>query len=216
MIESKIYITQLFENICIKDDRKSFEEIFKLLYERLLNFCINYVKHRETAEEIVSDVFLKLWLKRKDISHVANIESYLFIAVKNHSLNYLKQFSNYRIVYLEDAGGHELVTADNPENELERKEIFFKMNQAIDALPQQCKIIFKLIKEDGFKYKEVAEILNLSPRTVETQLVRAMRKLDKTIEPYLDFNRKLPKGKDKIFPLIKPLLFSIFIFVACK
>jgi RNA polymerase sigma-70 factor (ECF subfamily) len=72
------------------------------------------------------------------------------------------------------------------------------MDQEVDRLPDQCRKVFKLIKEEGFKYKEVAEILNISPRTVETQLVRAMRRLNEAIGPYLPNNRE--SGK-KIFPL---------------
>lgn len=209
MTEAKSHIAQLLENICVDDDRKSFEELFRLMYERLLNFCINYVKDKESAEEIISDIFLNIWMKRKNLFHVQNLETYLFIAVKNRSLNHLKRFSNYRVVYLEDLGSHELINANDPEKELEKKEIFFKMDQAIDSLPQQCKIIFKLIKEEGLKYKEVAEILGLSPRTVETQLVRAVKKLDAVIMPYLNSGRKNPKNKLKVFPLIKSIVFSI-------
>lgn len=209
MTEAKSHIAQLLENICVDDDRKSFEALFRLMYERLLNFCINYVKDKESAEEIISDLFLNIWMKRKTLFHIENLETYLFIAVKNRSLNHLKRFSNYRVVYLEDMGSHELINANDPEKELEKKEIFFKMDQAIDSLPQQCKIIFKLIKEEGLKYKEVAEILGLSPRTVETQLVRAVKKLDAVIMPYLNCGRKNSKSKLKVFPLIKSILFSI-------
>ena len=208
MTEPKSHIAQLLESICVDDDRRSFDHLFKLMYERMLNFCVNYVKDKESAEEIVSDVFLKIWMKRKDICHVQNLETYLFIAVKNHSLNHLKRFSNSRVVYLEDMGSYEIINANNPEKELEEKEIFFKMDQAIESLPQQCKIIFKLVKEEGLKYKEVAEILGLSPRTVETQLVRAVKKLDAIITPYLTSARKNPKNRLKIFPLIKSILFS--------
>jgi RNA polymerase sigma-70 factor (ECF subfamily) len=81
---------------------------------------------------------------------------------------------------------------------MEWKEILFKLDQEVDRLPDQCRKVFKLIKEEGFKYKEVAEILNISPRTVETQLFRAMRRLNETIGPYLSNNK--PGGK-KIFPL---------------
>jgi RNA polymerase sigma-70 factor (ECF subfamily) len=83
--ESKTHIARLLENICLKDDQKSFEEVFKLFYERLLNFCIRYIKDRESSEEIVSDVLFRIWLKRSELSHVQNLETYLFIAVKNQS-----------------------------------------------------------------------------------------------------------------------------------
>jgi RNA polymerase sigma-70 factor (ECF subfamily) len=211
--EGKTHITELLENICQKDDQRSFEELFKLLYERLLSFCIHYVKHRESAEELVSDVFVKLWTKRKNLSHIQNPEVYFFIAVKNCSLNHIKQFSNYRITYFEDEGIHKLINTHDPGKELERKELLFKMDQVVNSLPMQCKIIFNLIKEEGMKYKEVAQILDLSPRTVETQLVRAMKKLDKIITPYLSSSQEHPKNRNKILQSVKSILFSIISFI---
>jgi RNA polymerase sigma-70 factor (family 1) len=209
MKESKTYIAQLIGNICQRDDQESFEKIFKLFYGRLKNLCIQYINDREAAEEIISDVLFRIWVKRKELSHVQNIENYLFIMVKNQSLNYTKQFSNYKVVYFEETGDHQLLNTDDPGKELERRELIFKMNQAIETLPQQCKIIFSLVKEEGLKYKEVAQILNISPRTVESQLVRAMQKLDKILSPYIHAHSASPKSKAKTITKIKFILFSI-------
>lgn len=211
--EEKIYIATLLKNVFHDEDQHSFEKLFKIFYQRLLNFCMYYIKHKESAEEIVSDIFVNLWMKRKELNHIRNLETYLFISVKNHSLNHIKQFSNYRVTYLEDGGVHALVNTSDPEKELEMRELIFKMDEAVNSLPPQCKIIFNLIKEEGLKYKQVAEILSLSPRTVETQLVRAMKKLDKILTPYLSSSRqKRPKDKIKVLPLIKSILFSIIFF----
>lgn len=217
MKEDKTHIATLLKNVFEEEDQHSFEKLFKIFYQRLLNFCMYYIKHKESAEEIVSDIFVNLWIKRKELGHIRNLETYLFIAVKNHSLNHIKQFSNYRVTYLEDDGIHALVNTNDPEKELEMRELTFKMNEAVNSLPPQCKIIFNLIKEEGLKYKQVAEILNLSPRTVETQLVRAMKKLDKIITPYLSSSHRTPsKAKAKVLPLIKSILFSVIFFLACK
>jgi RNA polymerase sigma-70 factor (ECF subfamily) len=210
--EEKIHIATLLKNVFQNEDQHSFEKLFKIFYQRLLNFCMYYIKHKESAEEIVSDIFVNLWMKRKELGHIRNLETYLFISVKNHSLNHIKQFSNYRVTYLEDGGIHALVNTSDPEKELEMRELIFKMDEAINSLPPQCKIIFNLIKEEGLKYKEVAEILSLSPRTVETQLVRAMKKLDKILTPYLSSQRH-SKDKIKVLPLMKSILFSIIFFL---
>jgi len=205
--ESKIHIAQLLENVCLRDDQKSFEKLFEMFYERLLNFCIHYIKDRESAEEIVSDVFFRIWVKRTELSHVQNPETYLFIAVKNQSLNHIKHFSNYRVVYLEESGVHQFLNTHDPEKELERRELLFKMSQAIETLSQQCKVVFSLIKEEGLKYKEVAEILDISPRTVETQLVRAMQKLDKILSPYVHSDKGRTGSKTKVINVIKSFIF---------
>jgi RNA polymerase sigma-70 factor (family 1) len=207
--KNKEHIARLLQRICGADDEKAFEEIFQIFYERLLNFCIDYVKDKGYAEEIVSNVLLKFWMKRKE-SEIRNLETYLFIAVKNTSLNHLKQYSNLRLVYLEDAGVHDIMNPHDPGKELERRELIFKMNEAIETLPLQCKIIFKLVKEEGLKYKQVAEILEISPRTVETQLVRAMKKLDHILSPYIDSKQSPAKTRNKPFESLNFLFSWIF------
>lgn len=174
------------------DDEQAFACLFRHFYDRLLHFCEQYVHAREVAEEIVSDVFVKLWHRRGELEKVANLQVYLFVAVKNHSLNYLEQYSKLRIVPIEDTGMADLRHSTDPEQDLEWKELRFKMDQIVAALPEQCRRIFKLIKEDGLKYKEVAEILNISPRTVETQLFRAMRRLQDGLSQLHKDNNILP------------------------
>ena len=167
----------LWKKICFNDDLKAFEALFYSLNNRLIKFCVLYVHQKEAAEEIVSDIFVKCWEGRKSLTEIANPETYLFVAVKNQSLNYVKKYSNIHLVQIESSDKVEFVNTYDPEKELERKELHFLLDQAISKLPQQACIVFKLIKEDGMKYKEVAEILNISPRTVQTQLFRAIKKL---------------------------------------
>ena len=136
-----------------------------------------YLHQKEAAEEIVSDAFVKCWINRKNLRDIRNIDTYLFVAVKNQSLNYIKKYSHVTLVQVEDTNEVRFVRPFTPQEALEKKELLFRMEQSIEELPQQCRIIFRLIKEEGIKYKEVAEILNISPRTVQTQLFRAMKKL---------------------------------------
>jgi len=174
---SKTDTSGLWKQVCFDDDIKAFELLFHTLNTRLIKFCIFYIRQKEAAEEIVSDVFIKCWESRKNLTEVANLETYLFVAVKNQSFNYLKKFSSIHLVQIEASDEVEFVNTFDPEKELERKELHFLLDKAIASLPQQACIIFRLIKEDGMKYKEVAEILNISPRTVQTQLFRAVKKL---------------------------------------
>jgi len=176
-ILNKPDIFDLWKQICFEDDLKAYEMLFQMLNTRLIKFCVFYIRQKEAAEEIVSDVFVKCWESRKNLTQIVNPETYLFVAVKNQSFNYLKKYSNIHVVQIEESNEVEFVNTFDPGKELERKELHFLLDQAIASLPQQACIVFKLIKEDGMKYKEVAEILNISPRTVQTQLFRAMKKL---------------------------------------
>lgn len=209
-MQKEVNINDLWERITVDSDSKSFEVFFHELNPRLVKFCTMYVQYQQVAEEIVSDVFVKCWMDRAKMRDVLKPETYLFIAVKNHALNYNKRFSSVQLVNLDDhEGGAQLVNSVSPEMELEKKELLFQMDQAISSLPRQCSIIFRLIKENGMKYKEVAEILNISPRTVHTQMLRAMKKMTVSMEPYLKkANKQKPDNIDSIVTAL--LLISIF------
>jgi RNA polymerase sigma-70 factor (ECF subfamily) len=167
-----------------KDNQKAFRDLYCLFFTRLFNFAILHVHKKEIAEELVNDVMVKVWNKRQTITDIQNFETYLFVAIRNHSLNYLSTYSNYHIA-IEPEGTHaKVINLNDPQKELEWKEISFQLDKTISNLPDQCRTVFKLIREEGLKYKQVAEILNISPRTVETQLFRAVKKLDKVIREF--------------------------------
>jgi RNA polymerase sigma-70 factor (family 1) len=206
----KHYLKLLIKNIAEDDDQQALGKLFKLLYERLVNFSKNYVQSRELAEEIVSDVFVKLWNNRKQCSSILDPEAYLYVAVKNQSLNNISKTAKsfVEIGQAEAFDITHLIEAFDPERELEIQELQHNINVAIDTLPPQCKAIFKMIKDDGFKYKEVADILEISPRTVETQLVRALKRLDLALAPYVaqKIKKKTPKQSTGVFNLRSLLL----------
>jgi RNA polymerase sigma-70 factor (family 1) len=191
-----------------KSNQRAFEDLYRLFFSRLFNFSMLYVHTKEAAEEIVNDIMIKVWNKRDDISSIENLETYLFVAVRNHSLNYLQKYSHYHIAIEPESGMAEVVNIHNPEKELEWKEINSKLHMAVEQLPDQCRTFFKLIKEEGFKYKQVAEILGLSPRTIETQLFRAIKKLSAVLKDYTD--KPIGKRNNNNTPLISLLLFIIF------
>ena len=186
-----------------QSNQKAFENLYRLFFPRLYNFAMLYVHKKEVAEEIVNDVMVKIWEKRDMVNTIENLETYLFVAVRNHSLNYLQKYSHYHVSVEPETGLAEVISFTDPSKDLEWKEINSKLSLAIEQLPNQCRTVFKLIKEEGFKYKQVAEILNLSPRTVETQLFRAIKKLNAVVLIYIE---KIPNKKTNHKPLFGLLL----------
>jgi RNA polymerase sigma-70 factor (ECF subfamily) len=180
-----------------KNNQKAFKDMYCLFFARLFNFAMLYVHKKEIAEELVNDIMVKVWNKRETITVIQNFETYLFVAIRNHSLNYLSTYSNYHIAIEQEGKQAKVINLNDPEKELEWKEISFQLDKTIDKLPDQCRTVFKLIREEGFRYKQVAEILNISPRTVETQLFRAIKKLDKVIQAYLEHS--MSKTKKTLF-----------------
>jgi RNA polymerase sigma-70 factor (family 1) len=165
------------------DNQKSFTEFFNIYYSRLHRFAINIVKSELLAEEIVLDVFVKVWKNRIRIVEIENVSSYLFRSVRNQSLSCLKK----RKVEFEPFGDNielSYINTAHPENELIDKELFEKANTAINKLPPKCKLIFTLCRDDGFNYEEVADILEVSKSTVKNQMTIALKKIRKELSTY--------------------------------
>lgn len=163
--------------IC-KGHEPALTELYRLFSRRLLHFARVITRSPELAEEIVEDVFVKLWTNRHRINEVENLTVYLYVATKNQALNAVSQKAKALIQApfdnLDIETSH--MVAD-PYTELVTAEIMKKMQQAVDSLPPRCKIIFKLVREDGLKHREVAEILNISINTVDVQMAIAIKKI---------------------------------------
>ncbi|SHL93834.1 RNA polymerase sigma-70 factor [Hymenobacter psychrotolerans] len=197
----------LLHRIATADDRRAFEQFFTLYYPRLLKFAHFYVKSRELAEEVVSDVFFKLWQKRATLPEVKHMDSYLYISIKNQSLNYLQKAENQPAIPLEDLPAYLSVETLTPERTLLVSELQAEIHRAVDKLPPQCKIIFKLIREDGLKYKEVAEILGISTKTIEVQIGIAIKKISVDLQAHLTA-RQAPPRVLRIAQALIPLLLA--------
>ncbi|GGH19411.1 hypothetical protein GCM10007422_44220 [Pedobacter zeae] len=183
---AKPNLVVLWNKICLEDDVKSFEQLYRFLYTRLIKFSIYYVNDKPAAEDIVAEVFIKCWENRAAGAHVLNPESYFFIAVKNQSLKHLKKNSSITFIDLVDVEEDRPVSTHTPDYIMETKELHRQLDLAIDGLAPQAAMVFRLIKESGMKYKEVAELLDISPRTVQTQLFRAITKLRLVLQPLKD------------------------------
>jgi RNA polymerase sigma-70 factor (family 1) len=192
-----------------KSNQKAFGDLYRFFFPRLFNFSILYVHNKEAAEEIVNDIMVKIWEKRDTIYSIENLETYLFVAVRNRSLNYLQKYSHLHVSIEPESGLAEVINFNNPEKELEWKEISFKLNMAIEQMPDQQRTVFKLIKEEGFKYKQVAEILGISTRTVETQLFRAIKKLGALVNIFIDKSASKKNTNRSIISILRFIIFFI-------
>jgi RNA polymerase sigma-70 factor (family 1) len=174
-------IKYLQERIAQNDDSFAYKELFSAFYNPLLRFAIMLVKSKEQAEEVVSDVFLNVWEKRKRINSISNLKVYLFIAVKNTAFNYLSRQNKNLTDNVDEVGIEFKSIYFDPEQLMVTAEMVARIKGAIDQLPPKCKLIFKLIKEEEFKYRHVAEILGVSVKTVESQITIALKKIGTAI-----------------------------------
>jgi RNA polymerase sigma-70 factor (ECF subfamily) len=161
-----------------------FEFIFLKFNADLYRFAFRYTKNKEVAEELVQDVFVYVWNKRAGLQISTSFKSYLFAAVKNRSLNYLKsQFARLHFEDIDTESTH--IYYNNTEEALAASELDKFIVQAVGRLPEKCRIIFNLSRQGGLSYKEIAEQLEISPKTVETQMGIALKKLRSSLQVYL-------------------------------
>lgn len=163
--------------MAMNDSQAAFKSLYLAYFQRLIRFTKLYVSSAVEAEEIVSDTFLAVWNNRKSLLKVTNFDSYIYSIARHKAISY------YRTIHMEQVELNEITidlfmhTETTPEDELISKERIGQLNAAIDALPNKCKVAFKLVREDKLKYKEVAAILDISVKTLEAHLSNAIKKL---------------------------------------
>jgi RNA polymerase sigma-70 factor (family 1) len=181
-------IHELQSKIALYDDMKAYQALYEMLFSKLKNYCFTYVKSGEAAEELVSDVFIKIWQIRNRLTEIDNLKLYVYTIAKNFSLNYIiKNFKN-PVTSLDNMDIEPMIHFGNPEELCISADIIHKIKAAIRSLPPQCRLIFQMVKEDGFTYKEVATHLNISVLTVRNQVFIATRKIAEIIPGYIFSN----------------------------
>jgi len=177
-------IQELQRRISLYEDIKAYEELYQSLFQPLQRFSFSMVKSKEAAEEIVSDVFIKLWQMRSRLGDVENLKVYLFTIAKNFSINYIHRNYKNSPYNIDEIDIEPQVSMGNPEEIYISSEILSRIRQAIRELPPKCRLIFQLVKEDGMRYKEVAAVLDISVLTVRNQLAIAVRKIAAVLPAY--------------------------------
>lgn len=175
-------VNELQHRIAEFDDAVAYKKLFFHFFLPLKSFSFAILKSGETAEEVVSDVFMEIWTRRKKLLEIDNLQMYMYVSVRNASLRKLQQSKKISILPLDDLKVE--FTSPDPDavTNLVTNELSEKIAAAIDQLPQQCKVIFKLAKEDRLKYKEIAQILNISVKTIDNQLAIALKKIASVLQ----------------------------------
>ncbi|MDF9796945.1 RNA polymerase sigma-70 factor (family 1) [Catalinimonas alkaloidigena] len=166
-----------------KGDSAAFKLFFDKLYPRMYRLAFFYVKSDVLSEELVSDIFLKVWNNRKKLPEVKKLDFYLYQAVKNQSLTYLKKESQLSTIDLPALKSMRIEYSE-PESIMIARELAVKIESAISELPDKCEMIFRLVREEEMSYKEVAELMDISSKTVENQMSIAIKKLKATLDAY--------------------------------
>ena len=165
-------------------DEVAFEQVFKTHYKNLYAYALTMLKNEADAEEMVQQVFFKLWERSENLSFSSSIPAYLYRAVHNESLNFLK--------HQKVKAGHQMHVAYSMKNTSEQahgkltgKELEQKFREALNELPEQCRTVFQLSRFEDLKYKDIAEKLDISVKTVENHMVKALKILRTKLVDFL-------------------------------
>lgn len=174
-------LQELVARIALNEDAEAYKKLFLHYYPKLLSFSKSITHNTESSEEAVSDVFVAVWSLRKTLLRITNFHLYLYVSTKNISINHLAGQRRTQVFSLDDVRTELTSLAYNPEQLLITAEMYRRITAAVQALPPRCRLIFKLVKEDNLRYKEVAELLHLSVKTIEAQMAIAVRKLGEAV-----------------------------------
>lgn len=163
-------------------NEQAFEQVFRTFYAPLCGYATKLLGTTDDAEEVVQAVFFKLWERRAELQIETSFKAYIYRAVHNACLNQLKhkKVKQQHAVHVK-ATMVEGIDVDP----IEQKELEQEIGKAIDQLPEKCREVFELNRFEGLKYKEVAQLLNISEKTVENQMGKALKLLRGSLSRYL-------------------------------
>lgn len=165
-------------------DKAAFEYVFKTYYKYLCAYANQMLSDSDLSEEVVQTLFFHLWEKRESFSVNTSLKSYLFRAVHNSCMNYIRHHK-IREIYAENIKHEVGNTGVQPSHDMDLKALQHQIARAVDQLPPERKKVFMMIRFEERKYKEVADILGISVKTVENQMGKAMAFLRLALKDYL-------------------------------
>lgn len=172
-------------NLLRAGEKKGLELLFQRYYDSLVRFAIPILKDEDMARDTVQEVFVRIWNRRLELQINTQLKAYLYMAVKNQSLNLLKK--DERIRWMEDAAEMESLgaSAETTMNQVVENDLQRRLQKAMDVIPPKCRQVFQLSRFEGKSYQEIAEILGISVKTVENQMGKALQILRIQLLPYL-------------------------------
>ena len=166
-----------------RGDKNAFARVYRLYFSELCDFTYYITRNKEVAKELVQDTFLVIWEQRVHWQPKGSIRAYLFKAAKNRALDHLKHVRVER--EWQKTNQADQFNAEADEEGLTQAELAAAIDKSVDELPEKCRIIFIMNRNQGFTYGEIAEIQGISQKTVETQIGRALKKLKESLGRYL-------------------------------
>lgn len=167
-------------------DDNAFTEIYNRYWEKLFITAINRLGDTNEAREIVQDIFYKLWKRRANVQLTQSLSIYLASAVKYEVLNLFALKNRHRL-YLEHTVNNTVSISDITRQEISFTELKKELELLVNDLPEKCRMVYRLSREAGYSYHEIAQCMNISEKTVEAHLSKALRKLRSSLGHFFNF-----------------------------
>jgi len=165
-------------------NESAFEMTFRSYYQPLCRYAYSFLEDKEEAEEVVQSAFITFWEKRKSLDIQTSLKSYLYRMVRNACLNVIKHEK-----VKQQHVAHEMAVTDSSYESVSQKvyatELESKISEAMKALPEQCRLVFQLSRFEELKYQEIADQLQISVKTVENHMGKALRIMREQLKDYL-------------------------------
>jgi RNA polymerase sigma-70 factor (family 1) len=168
-----------------ENDSDAFAKFYDLFYIKVYRFSSYFLKSDVMCQEVVSDIFLSIWQSRVKLPGIDNVEAYLYTSTRHRALYYLNQSIQKYQVAMGDLPIGIVSHGENPEEIVLTDELRQTIEKSISELPERCRLIFMMAREEGLKYKEIAEILSISEKTVNAQMVTAIKRVGDALKKYL-------------------------------
>lgn len=165
-------------------EQKAFEEMYKCYYPQLFYFLQRYLHGDEVIEDTIQQVFFQVWKNRESLEARGTLKSYLYTAVRNQALKQIQKDKKFQF-NSDQFHENSAFVINNPENTVELKELKEAYQEAVEKLPEKRRHIFLMHRQDQLTYKEIAAILNISIKTVETQISRSLKYLANRLSQYM-------------------------------
>jgi RNA polymerase sigma-70 factor (ECF subfamily) len=163
-------------------DQSAIEELFHKYYDGLCKFTARLINSTEDVEDLVQDIFVRIWVMRKEWHPRGSIKTYLFRAAHNQAANFIKSKRVKDTIIVETVDEAAFSSGLSPLEELDNNDVSSVVKRAIERLPKKCKLIFTLSRQEGLSYSEISNVLGISEKTVENQIVRALKRLRKELK----------------------------------
>jgi RNA polymerase sigma-70 factor (ECF subfamily) len=157
-----------------KGNKKAFDELFKSYYRYLVTIAFAYVKDMEQSKDLAQEVFLGIWNREEPIEINYSVKAYLRGAIINHCKTALRRKKHSVEI---DDGVHQLASKEDAQKAMELNELNQKIQHIIDAMPDRCRAVFLLSRRENLSHKEIAAKLNISTKTIENQMTKALKML---------------------------------------